>query len=153
MLAKLRALFSSDDPDQPEAIRPELAAASLMLEVSWADHELSTQELEAVATLLTDLYPVNAEQAQLLIDDAKARLQTNVGLHPYTSYLNEHLDEAGRFAVICALWRLALADHHLNQFEEHTIRRVADLLYVSHSRFIEAKLRAKSGVVDSQPEA
>ena len=103
MLAKLRALFSSDDPDQPEAIRPELAAASLMLEVSWADHELSTQELEAVATLLTDLYPVNAEQAQLLIDDAQARLQTNVGLHPYTSHLNEHLDEAGRFAVIRAM--------------------------------------------------
>jgi uncharacterized tellurite resistance protein B-like protein len=144
MLAKLKSLFSGDDPEQAQEFRPELAAASLMLEVSWADHELSEEELASVQRLLTELYGVDTAKAQLLIDDAKERLQTNVGLHPYTSFLNEHLDEEGRFQVICALWELALADNHIDKFEEHTIRRVSDLLYLSHSRFIEAKLSAKS---------
>jgi uncharacterized tellurite resistance protein B-like protein len=144
MLAKLKSLFSGDNTEQTTEILPELAAASLMLEVSWADHELSTEELSSVQRLLAELYGVDAAKAQLLIDDARERLQTNVGLHPYTSFLNEHLDEKGRFEVICALWELALADDHVDRFEEHTIRRVSDLLCLSHSRFIEAKLSAKS---------
>ena len=71
-------------------------------------------------------------------------METAVGLHPYTSYLREQLDEAERFDVICALWQLALADDRTDKFEEHTIRQAAHLLYLSHSRFIEAKLKAKS---------
>ena len=66
-------------------------------------------------------------------------------MHPYTSYLREHLDEDERFEVICALWQLAIADDRIDKFEEHTIRKAADLhFYLSHNRFIEAKLRAKS---------
>jgi uncharacterized tellurite resistance protein B-like protein len=42
------------------------------------------------------------------------------------------------------LWRLALSDAELDRFEEHTIRKIAELLYVSHVRFIEAKQRARS---------
>jgi uncharacterized tellurite resistance protein B-like protein len=144
VLAKLRSLFSHDNDERVGEIRSELAAASLMLEVSWADHELRAEELTSVQKLLTELFAVDVTKAQLLIDDAKERLGTNVGLHPYTSFLNEHLDEAGRFKVICALWQLALADNHIDKFEEHTIRKVSDLLYLSHSRFIEAKLLAKS---------
>ncbi len=144
MLAKLRSLFVNDDNEQTDEIRPELAAASLMLEVSWADHELSAEELASVEHLLVQLYGINASKAALLIDDAQERLKTNVGLHPYTSYLNEQLDETGRFDVICALWELALADNRIDKFEEHTIRRVSDLLYLSHSRFIEAKLLIKA---------
>jgi uncharacterized tellurite resistance protein B-like protein len=44
---------------------------------------------------------------------------------------------------------LALADDRIDKFEEHTIRQAADLLYLSHSRFIEAKLKAKSMSDDS----
>ena len=144
MLSRIRSLFGSPDTAAETQIQPELAAASLMLEVSWADHEVSEEELEAVQRLLRQLYAVDATTAKALIEDAKARLETNIGMHPYTQFLNEHLDEPGRFEVICALWQLALADDRLDKFEEHTIRKAADLLYLSHSRFIEAKLLAKS---------
>jgi uncharacterized tellurite resistance protein B-like protein len=85
VLAKLRSLFVNDDNEQTDEIRPELTAASLMLEVSWADHELSAEELASVEHLLVQLYGINASKAALLIDDARERLKTNVGLHPYTS--------------------------------------------------------------------
>ena len=41
-----------------------------------------------------------------------------------------------------ALWRVADADAAMHKYEEHLIRRVADLLHVPHSGFIAAKLRA-----------
>ena len=144
MLTKLRSLFSPEETEDENAIETDLAAASLMLEVCWSDHQVDDAEIAAVRRLLVDLYSINSDKATALIADAKTRLENAVGLHPYTSYLRDHLDEAERFDVICALWQLALADDRIDKFEEHTIRQAADLLYLSHSRFIEAKLRAKS---------
>jgi uncharacterized tellurite resistance protein B-like protein len=144
VLDKLRALFSSEEAAEAPAIETDLAAASLMLEVSWSDHHVGEAELLTMRRLLADLYALSPEKIDALIDDAQARLSENVGLHPYTSFLNEHLDEEARFQVICALWQLALADDRIDKFEEHTIRRASDLLYLSHSRFIEAKLQAKA---------
>ena len=144
MLAKLRSLFSPEQTEDENVIETDLAAASLMLEVCWSDHHVDDAELAAIQRLLVDLYSIDADKVEALIADAKARLETAVGLHPYTSYLREQLAEAERFDVICALWQLALADDRIDKFEEHTIRQAADLLYLSHSRFIEAKLKAKS---------
>ena len=149
MLAKLRSLFSIEQTEDENVIETDLAAASLMLEVCWSDHRVDDAELAAIQRLLVDLYSIDANKVEALISDAKARLETAVGLHPYTSYLREQLDEAERFDVICALWQLALADDRIDKFEEHTIRQAADLLYLSHSRFIEAKLKAKSMSDDS----
>ena len=144
MLDKLRSLFSSQETAEDPTIETDLAAASLMLEVSWSDHDVGEAELLTIRRLLSDLYGLNPEKIEALIEDAKARLNENVGLHPYTRFLNEHLDEEARFQVVCALWQLALADDRIDKFEEHTIRRASDLLHLSHSRFIEAKLQAKA---------
>jgi uncharacterized tellurite resistance protein B-like protein len=77
------------------------------------------------------------------VDDARDRLQHNVGVQTYTRHLNEALSEADKFDVITALWRVGQASNGVDRFEEHTIRRIADLLYLSHDRFIEAKLLAR----------
>lgn len=41
------------------------------------------------------------------------------------------------------LWRVAFADGRLDRYEEHLIRRIADLLHLPHRDFIRAKLRAQ----------
>jgi uncharacterized tellurite resistance protein B-like protein len=40
------------------------------------------------------------------------------------------------------MWRVAMADDVLSRYEEHLIRKVADLLYVPHSDFMAAKQQA-----------
>ena len=40
------------------------------------------------------------------------------------------------------MWRVAMADSALSRYEEHVIRKVADLLYVPHGDFITAKQSA-----------
>ena len=90
MLDKLRALFSSEEAAEAPAIETDLAAASLMLEVSWSDHHVGEAELLTMRRLLADLYALSPEKIDALIDDAQARLSENVGLHPYTTLLHEH---------------------------------------------------------------
>jgi uncharacterized tellurite resistance protein B-like protein len=43
--------------------------------------------------------------------------------------------------VVEAFWRVAFADQELHHYEEHVIRRLADLIHVPHSDFIAAKHR------------
>ena len=40
VLDKLRSLFSSQEASEEPEIETDLAAASLMLEVSWSDHDV-----------------------------------------------------------------------------------------------------------------
>ena len=42
--------------------------------------------------------------------------------------------------LINNLWAIAFADKHLDKYEEYLIRKISDLLYVSHSDFIQQKL-------------
>ena len=146
MLKKLTELFNRDSQQthSTPAIDAPLAAAALMLEVTWADHDIDAEEITASTELLRQLFKLDATTATQLINDAQERLQQSVGVQDYTRFLNENLSESEKFDVVTSLWRVALVSNGLDRFEEHTIRRVADLLYLSHSRFIEAKLAARA---------
>ena len=39
------------------------------------------------------------------------------------------------------LWEVAFADQVIDKYEDYTIRKIADLLYVKHKDFIKAKIR------------
>jgi len=121
--------------------------------IIYLDNAASTpirpEAIDAMTAVLSDCYgnPSGAHkmarEARRLIDDARERLQHNVGVQSYTRHLNEALEESEKFDVIIALWRIAHASNGVDRFEEHTIRRIADLLYLSHDRFIEAKMLAR----------
>ena len=46
--------------------------------------------------------------------------------------------------LIEQIWRIILADDDVDKYEEHLVRRIAELLYVSHRDFIRAKLIAQA---------
>jgi len=48
------------------------------------------------------------------------------------------MDERAR--IVGMLWKVSCADGKIDAHEEHIVRKVADLLYVPHTRFIQAKL-------------
>ena len=145
MLKKLTELFRKDSElsNDSQSFDAPMAAAALMLEVTWADHETDAAEIERSVALLETLFNLDTPSASQLVEDARERLQEHVGVQSYTRYLNEALGEQEKFDVVTALWRIAHASNGVDRFEEHTIRRIADLLYLSHDRFIQAKLLAR----------
>jgi uncharacterized tellurite resistance protein B-like protein len=80
------------------------------------------------------------------VEESRREHEQSVGLYSYTRTINAAWSEEQKFALVTALWRLAMANDELHRYEEHTIRKIAELLYLSHERFIEAKLRVKRGV-------
>ena len=145
MLSSLRKLFSREEEVADDAaLDPALAAAALMFEVVWADHEISQSELVTAKTLLKQMFSVEEDAVMSIVADAEERLRESVGVRGYTSFLNESMSEEEKFSVVTALWQIALAEDGIDVMEEHSIRKASDLLYLSHSRFIEAKLKAKA---------
>ncbi len=81
-------------------------------------------------------------QTQALVEEAERHIDKSHDLYQFTSQINRTYSEAEKVRLLEALWRVADADLTVHKYEEHLIRRVADLLHVPHSDFIAAKLRA-----------
>ncbi len=148
MFDRIKELFNSNEASE-EQIEPAQAAAVLMFEVVWADHDIASAELEVMGQLLQKLFGISAVRVDELHAATRANHDASVGVFPFTRAINGQLDQEEKFEVLKAMWMIALADAQIDVFEEHTIRRIADLLYVPHQRFIEAKLAARRESVGS----
>lgn len=129
---------SSDD------VTPDLAVAALLSEVLRADYEVDPRELAVLRDVLSSQFSIPGAEVDQLIDQARAEIEHAVDHFQYVSLLNERYSDAARVELVAAMWRLAYADDELAALEEHRIRRLADLLHVSHSDFIRTKLEVKA---------
>lgn len=134
---------------QPHADRSEsesdlaLAAAVLFLEVAWADHDIATEELDVLRAALASTFHLSQAETEELVQAGRSHHDDSVGIYGFTRAINESWSLARRVDLVAQLWRLAYADEALSKYEEFTIRKIADMLYVSHNDFILAKLKAK----------
>ena len=146
MFERLKTLLQQF-PVAPDEVGTEqaapMAAAMLLLEVAWADQNISDAELEATRDAVQSMFGLTHEVLQALVDRAKSAHDTAISMYPFTRAVNESLSMDDKRHLILLLWRLASADSGVDVHEEHTIRRIADLLYVSHDDFIAAKLEAR----------
>ena len=143
MLARLLERIQTPATDDSPETTVELAAAVLLIEVAWADHHVDDAELRAIERSLDTVLQVDGEDLRALIDESRRAQRESVGLHRFTRAIVDAWSAEQRFELLVQLWRLAYCDASLDKYEEATIRKIADLLYVDHSRFIAAKLQAK----------
>ena len=64
-----------------------------------------------------------------------------ISLYDWTSSINESYDYEQKKDLIKLLWDVAYADGRIDKYEDYTIRKISELLYVKHSDFIRMKLR------------
>jgi len=129
------------DQDVPVASL-ELAAAVLMVEISLADSTQQTEELDEIRKILLTEFKLSATDTEKLLETAETQADHAVSLYEFTRFLNQALTGEERVRIIELLWRVAFADTILDKYEEYYVRKVADLLYVSHLDFIKAKHKA-----------
>lgn len=119
-----------------------LAVAALLVEVLRADYDVAPGERQQVVDSVARLLGLDAEASRELVTEAERQIDRSHDLYQFTSQINRVYDDAGKIRVLEALWRVARADETVHKYEEHLIRRVADLLHVRHADFIAAKLRS-----------
>ena len=150
MLKKLRDIFTtslsenggSDTDSREHALR--LATATLLVEVVRADYEELASETEAVIGQLQRHFQLTDDETRLLIKEAEQNADHSVSLQDFTRLLHEQLTEAEKHSVIAMLWEVALADNHLDKHEDYVVRKVAGLLYITHSDLIRIRNTVRS---------
>jgi len=154
VLERLKQVFASRGMAEEALTGPSagaLAAAMLLLEVAWADHEISAKELNAARRGIGRLFGLDAAEVDSVLARARREHENVTAVYPFTRALNDALTPVEKRDLVSTLWRLAYADAELTGYEEHTIRRIADLLHVSHRDFIAAKRKSRDAVTGTPP--
>jgi uncharacterized tellurite resistance protein B-like protein len=147
MLNALRKFFDqhiAPQPDDSQASaerRAQIAAAVLLVEVARSDHDFSDAERQAVLGSVQRKFGLSVEQARELLALAEAESHDAHDIYQFTSKIDTTFSPEQKVRFLEELWRAAYSDATLHEYEEHLIRRVADMLHLSHSQFIGAKLR------------
>lgn len=137
-LANITAL--AEHPVEPDNTdRLQFAVAVLLVEVMHADHHLDEQEEFMVIRLLQQQFELEESVARSLFSKAAEKMKDVVSLHQYTSCINEKLSRQEKLNLMVNLWKVVFSDGQVDKYEEHLIRRVADLIHVGHKYFIKAK--------------
>ena len=131
-------------PNEAEASstrRAQIAAAVLLVEVARSDQNFSDSERRAILGAVQRNFELSSTEAQELLALAESESRTAYDIYQFTSKIDTTFPPERKVQLIEELWRAAYSDSVLHVHEEHLIRRVADLLHLSHSQFIAAKLR------------
>lgn len=145
MIKSLLSLFELPDAQSEDDTQHQLrlAAAALLIETARADFTQDTAEEAALAELLRRELKLSAEEVKELLELASQRVDESTSLYEFTRVINDHYTPQQKLQLISAMWVVAYADGNLDKYEEHLIRRVAELTYVAHEDYIRAKLRAQ----------
>jgi len=159
MFASIRDFFTKNlaadgtepDTDKEHALR--LAAAALLIEISWADRQADPSEQNTIAGALAAKFGLAPEETRELIRLADDERRNSISYYDFTSLINEQFPYPRKVRLVELMWDVAFADGVIEKHEEHLIRRLAGLLHVEHSDFIDAKIRARSRrQAESSPE-
>ena len=127
--------------DMEHALR--VATAVLLVEIARADFVVEPIERQRLRQLLKQEFQLTEVELDALLEEAEADADRLVSIQHTTRLLNEHYDHAMKRRVVEMMWRLVYADGEKSHYEEHLIRQVADLLYLSQNEFIQARHNAE----------
>lgn len=146
MLKSIRDFFDrniAQDALTADRHSVELATAALLVEVVRSDAGISASEQSAVMRAVREKFNLSEQEAQAIFNLAEQEVRTANDYYQFTSLINRHFDQQHKQHIVELMWRVAYADAELGAHESHVLRRVAELLHVTHGDYIAAKMRAR----------
>ncbi len=152
MLQSMRRLFegllpgteaSAAGGDEGHALK--VAAAALLAEMVHADATATAEERQRVAQLLRREFGLDATEAKAIQALGETAREQAVSLFEFTHLLDRRLDREQKLRLLGYLWEVAFSDGQLDKYEEYLVRKLADLLHLSHADLIRIKHRVLGG--------
>lgn len=147
MIKLLKQVFEDLGKSEASAVDQksiELCSFSLMAITASSDSTFDEDEQATILALGERLFSLDRATAQSILDEARQEADISTSLYEFTSLVHEHMSEPEKFQLVKGLWSIAYADGRIDKYEEHIIRRIAELIYLDHARFTEAKFEAKN---------
>jgi len=147
MIESIRSFYEKhirpSDDDQPSARSLQIATAALLIEMTRADFDVSEDEAQAVTRAVGNAFDLSADETDEIVQLAESTMERATSLFTFTSLINEGFSREEKVLVVEMLWQVAYADQRIEAHEQHLMRKLVNLLHVSHSDYIAAKFRAR----------
>lgn len=150
MLAKLRDCIEDFAPGpatraRREALDLQAACCGLLMEVARLDSSAGERKRKAVSQAMLQEFGAQDEDLAAMITSAGRPENRLTSYYRPVALINKGCASEQKVRLVERLWRVAMADGGIDMYEEQLVRKLADLLYVSHTDFILAKQRAQGG--------
>tara|TARA_B100001989_G_scaffold186209_1_gene135793 strand:- start:788 stop:1240 length:453 start_codon:yes stop_codon:yes gene_type:complete len=119
------------------------ACAALLVEIAFADKDFDEREKESLKQSLLKSYAIDIETINEIINDAEKTVEESTSLYEYTRIVNDEFEYPQKLNLLENLWKVAYADETLDKYEEHLLRKISDLIHISHSDYINVKLKVR----------
>ena len=131
--------FKKDEITDDQPIDKVISACiSLMIEVSIADQFIEESEIESLKKTLSEKFNIEQSEISSLITKGKETQEESTSLYEFTRIINDDFSFEEKYDLIKSMWQIAFADGNIDKYEEYVIRKVSDLIYISHEDFIKA---------------
>jgi len=151
MLSTITSFFESHfttnsdaGSEEHTAHQLQLASAALLIELCKSDSSIDESETSALVEILRSRFELAESDLEELMRLAEEEAHQATSLYQFTSLMNENFEYAEKVQLILNMWEVAYADGRIDRYEEHLIRKVSDLLYLSHKDFITSKQQARA---------
>jgi len=143
MLKAIKAFFEqnielSGATDKDHALK--LATTALLVEMTRMDDKLHEKEWSVLLKLVADKFEISEQETHELLALAQSELKNATDYFQFTSLINSHFEYDDKKHIIELLWQVAYADACLDKDEEYLVRKISELIYVSHEDFITTKM-------------
>jgi uncharacterized tellurite resistance protein B-like protein len=139
----LSAIIPADNAAGRPELTLQLAVAVLLIEVMQSDTECAFDEQATILNILKLRFHLSDTEVTQLTERGQQESKSANDLHQFTSFINHALELPEKVRIIEYLWQVVYADGKISAQENHLMRRLVDLLHISHGDNIAAKMRAK----------
>ena len=119
------------------------ACAALLVEIAFADKDFDETEKTSLKQTLIETYAIDESDIEEIIKDAEETVSESTSLYGYTRVVNDEFEYEDKLSLLKNLWKVAYADGNLDKYEEHLIRKISDLIHISHTDYINLKLEIR----------
>ncbi|MGP3697456.1 TerB family tellurite resistance protein [Rhodobacter sp. NSM] len=145
MFESLLRRLTAPAPDRLPEPDADLALAALLVRVARADGTYDETEIARIDRVLANRRGLTAEDALRLRREAEAFEAEAPDTVRFTRALKDAVPVEDRFALMQALWAVALADGERDDGEDQVLRLVANLLGLTDQESAIARQHAERG--------
>ncbi len=149
MLDIVKRFFSKATADNSNAANQNtahdlrVATCALFVEMARIDQTFTQAEMETILSILKEKYGLSGEHADALIEEADKELDESVDLWQFARLINDNYSTDEKIEIVETLWQIVYVDGKMDQYEHYLMNKLKNLLRLSHSQLIDAKLKVK----------
>lgn len=153
MFSKIKGLFEKngsieiDISGEPTSDDLRLATAVLLLEMAGRDEDYAQAEVKCIADTLQKQFGSSNDEIINLLEKADSLRQQHEQIDAFIKLLNQHFSTLQKRTIMVMLWRVVVADGHVDQFEQRFTTQLKFRLQLSDEDVAAAKQMAQQGEV------